>query len=400
MTRRPLRPVLLGAVLFLVACGTAAKSEQGDGPRAAGPPAPVIDLDAVPRVDVSKHSVPLGDVVFDTFNGSFLRLGEASPSQIRALRDAIKPIYRPRYGGQDSLPWLRDGDLVIGYATRRGAYAFPLKILNFRELVNDVIDGQPILISYCPLCGSGVVYSRRLEGRTLLFGNTSALYQSDLVMFDHQTGSYWFQVQGEALVGKLTGKRLPPLPATTLPWGEWKQLHPETRLLAADGSTAFGSQYASDPFAGYAQQVDRGGFAFPVSKNKLDSRLRASEVVIAVEVGSHAKAYPLQRIGDGAVNDAVGSVPVVLFSRGGTGSIFRASVSGRRLFFDLPGGAFVDRQTRSTWNQAGRAVAGPLKGSSLQPLPSRRAFWFSIAIASPGIDLYMPEPGLGENADR
>ena len=349
----------------------------------------VVDLDAVPMVDLSKHSVPVEDVVFDTFDSSFVRLSDASERLMRLLKDAIKPIYNPGYGDSMGLSWLGDGDLVIGYATNGSAYAYPIKVLNSHEMVNVVIDGVPILISYCPLCGSGIVYTREVEGQTRLFGNTSALYQSDLVMYDHQTGSYWFQVLGEAIVGNMTGNRLKLLASMTVTWGEWKCLYPDTRLLVSDGGKAFGSSYAFDPLsASYSERLDAGRFLFPVSEAKLDNRLRASEVVITAEVNSAARAYPLRRIGDDAVNDRVGGVPVVIFSRGVTGSAFLATVSGQQLTFDFKGGAFVDRETGSTWNAVGRAVAGALEGASLESIPSRRAFWFSIVGAIPGLELY------------
>ena len=237
-------------------------------------------------VDLAKHSVPLEDIVFDTFDGRSSRLSAASERLIERLRDAIRPIYNPRYGDAKELPWLVDRDLIVGYASAEDAYAYPVKVLDFRELVNDVIDDVPLLISYCPLCASGVVYNRRLEGRTLLFGNTSALYQSDLVMYDHQTGSYWFQVLGEALVGEMTGKRLTALPSMTVSWGEWKLLYPETLLMVGDSAESFALGYGADSFAGYPDTLDRGMFPFPVSEEKLDNRLRNSEIVITAEVNS------------------------------------------------------------------------------------------------------------------
>ncbi|MEE9274136.1 MAG: DUF3179 domain-containing (seleno)protein, partial [bacterium] len=170
-TVRALGALILAAALLAPNPGAAAPSSSPSR----------VDLDAVPELDKSKRSVALEDVVFDTFNGKFVRLSRASRRVIRLLRDAIKPIYRPRYGGPDALPWLRDSDMVIGYAAGGKAYAYPLKVLNSREIVNDVIAGAPVLISYCPLCGSGAVYRREAGGRTLLFGNTSALYESDMV---------------------------------------------------------------------------------------------------------------------------------------------------------------------------------------------------------------------------
>ena len=392
---------IIGSVFLWVFVGTAlsaalfllAKSVRGPSPVLAGGAAKARKSKGgskVPDVDLRKHSVDLEDVLFDTFNGSFLRLSDANRSQILSLRDAIRPIYKPAYAKPDALPWLRDSDLVLGYISKSGASAYPLKVLNFREIANDVIDGVPVLVSYCPLCGSGAVYERKLDGKTLVFGNTSALYESDMVMFDHQTGSYWFQTMGEAIVGEMTGKRLVPLPSATLAWGDWKRLHPDTRLLAGDGKGPFSARYGTNPFSTYARYLNKGRFSFPVSKEKLDSRIRAGEVVITAELGSDIKAYPVRLIGKNTVNDEVGGRPVAIFSDGLTGAAFIALHQGKKLTFGMKDGRYVDRESGSAWTLAGRAAAGPLKGARMEPVPSRRAYWFSIAGAVPGVKLHSP----------
>ena len=285
------------------------------------PRAGLVPTGPPPRLDRSIASVDLEDVVFDTFRGSVLPLLMATDEQIELLRDAISPIYEPTYDTVDPADWLWDTDLVIGYVSQSGAFAYPIKILNFRELVNDVIDGVPVLVSYCPLCFSGVVYSRELDGQVLLFGNTSALYESDLVMYDHQTGSYWFQVLGEALVGPMTGKRLTLLPSMTTTWGEWRRMHPETVALSNgieapdDIGQPLGSPYDRDPFAGYASSLNQGRFAFPVSTEKLDDRLRPGDKVFAIEVGGRHKAYALTADSDWVVNEVVGGERVVVMAR-------------------------------------------------------------------------------------
>ena len=197
-------------------------AEEDAGRAPVGPP---------PKLDTTIASVPLEDVVFDTFRGGFIRLSRATEEDIERLRDRIKPAYEPRYDPVEGGDWLDDRDNVLGYVSAPGdAYAYPVKMLNLHEIVNDVIDGVPLVVTYCPLCASGAVYSRELGGRVLLFGNTSALYQSDLIMYDHETGSYWFQVIGEAIVGPLTGRRLTLIPAVTMTWGEWKRLYPDTKF--------------------------------------------------------------------------------------------------------------------------------------------------------------------------
>lgn len=386
------RVVALAAVALAIAAGASGWAVVRDG--RAPETTPAVDVASVPPVDRSRRTVPLDRVVFDTFDGGFVRLTEASEAAIRSLRDRIRPVYRPRYGAAGELPWLEDEDLVVGYLADGAAYAYPVKVLNFRELVNDEIAGAPVVVTYCPLCGSGVVYDRRVAGRTLLFGNTSALYESDLVMFDHQTGSYWFQVAGDAIVGELAGTRLRALPSATVAWGVWRRLHPDTRLLVGDGDERFGQRYAADPFLGYTDRLDReGDFPFPVSEDRLDRRLPPGEVVVAVEAGGAEKAYPVRLLGRAAVNDVVGgrAVLVVSGAEGAVAFAFGRQVRGKTLTFEVADdGALRDRDTGTRWDDAGRALAGRLRGAKLVPLPLRRALWFSIALARPGIELYRP----------
>ena len=346
-----------------------------------------------PDLDTSIASVPLQDVIFDTFDGGAIALSLASKSTIERLRDLITPIYIPKYGRVEEGDWLRDTDMVIGYASQSGeAFAYPIKILNFHEIVNDVIDGVPVLVSYCPLCASGVVYSRELDGDILLFGNTSALYESDLVMFDHQTGSYWFQVLGEAIVGTLTRKRLTMLPSRTTTWGQWKELYPDTQVLSRNLGLGRRGSYDRDPFVGFADRVNRGQFAFPVSEEKLDDRLRPGDKVIGIQVGESHKAYSLTGRPDEAINDEVGGEKVVVIIRadGPTGFAYLSALDGQTLTFSLIDGVLQDAETGSMWDDGGRAVSGPMADRQLTPVPTRASFWFSLVGSLPGIELHTP----------
>ncbi len=344
-----------------------------------------------PPIDKSISSVRISDIVFDTFDGGSVPLSRASDSLISRLRDAIRPIYEPIYEGPEGGDWLADDDFVIGYISEDEAFAYPVKMLNSHELVNDKIDGISLLISYCPLCGSGIVYERRLNGLDLVFGNTSALYQNDLVMFDHQTGSYWFQVSGEAIVGKLTGARLKLLPSTTIPWGQWKKLYPNTRVLSRIQNLPMGYDYNHDPFRNYPQSVAAMRFPFPVDTDKIGKALGPADIVVTVHAGNKEKVYPLSRIGNGVVNDNVGGVPVTVFSRadGPAGNAFLRTVDGRKLTFLLKAQLFIDKETGTSWDFNGKAISGPLKGTKLQGVASRRAFWFSISLAVPNAEIYL-----------
>jgi len=267
-------------------------------------------------------------------------------------------------------------------------------MLNLHEIVNDYIDGVPVLVSYCPLCASGVVYSRALDGQVLLFGNTSALHESDLVMYDHQTGSYWFQVLGEAIVGPLSGKRLTMLPSATLPWVEWVERHPDTLVLSRDlGLGGLAGRYDSNPFIGYGERVNDIGPPFPVSPIT-DARLFPGDRVFAIQVGDSHKGYALDRAGPWVSNDVVGGSAVLVVGHGeggtATAAAYFSEVDGQVLTWSLIGGVLIDTETESEWSDAGVAVSGPLAGSSLRAVPSRTSMWFSLVGALPGIELYQP----------
>ncbi len=347
-----------------------------------------------PDLNRDIRSVELSDIVFDTFDGSSRRLSDASNALIERLRDAIKPIYSPQYEDVSGGDWLTGGDTILGYVSGDGqAYAYPIKYLNFHEIVNDVIDGVPLLVTYCPLCASGVIFDRRIEGEVLVFGNTSALYNSDMVMFDHASGSYWFQTGGEAVVGDMTGTRLTHLPSSVMTWSEWTELHPTTKILSREqGLGTSESQYGRDPFAGYGDFINDGDdrYPFPVDTGLVSDALRPAEIVVAVAIGGSERAYPPARIGDAAVNDQIGGEPIVVFSltNGPIATVFSPVVEGRQLEFEFANGSFTDIQTGSIWNMAGSAISGEFEGTRLTPLPSRRAFWFTISISSPDIEIY------------
>jgi hypothetical protein len=373
----------------------------GDNPPLSTPPPAVraieeIDLSRVPDIDTEQHSVPLDEIIFDTFRAvdRAVPLTNAQPALIRSLRDAIPPLYEPHFTSVAATDaWLSDADIVLGYADADEAFAYPIKILNFHEIVSHRVNGQDILASYCPLCRSGIVYDRVLPGAEapLVLGNTSALYESDMVMFDHQTGSYWNQVTGEAIVGPLTGQHMSILPAQMSTWGMWKVQYPDT--LALSENTGFERDYNRDPFIGYGESLNAGGgFFFPVSEAGRDPRLEPGAVVLGLEIDGTHRAYPLTLLGDAIVQDMLGQMAVVIFSQvdGPSGAAYSPQIDGRNLNFVFEDGRIQDLETESEWDLAGRAIAGELAGAQLEPLPARSTFWFSLVANFPEIEVYLP----------
>lgn len=371
--------------LVAAACTSGSEGDQATEPAVSPPSTTDREPSTPPDLDLSLHDVPLEEVYFDTFDGGSVRLSD-STSELRAgLLDVIPPIDRPVYGDAGAGDWLEPTDLVLGYVAGDQAYGYPFKILNFHEIVNDELDGIPVLISYCPLCRSAIVYDRRVDGETLSFGNSSALYESDLVMVDRNTGSYWWQVAGSAIVGTLTGAALDPLPSVVATWSDWKAQHPGTLVLTRD--TGFSRPYERDSFGSYADYLDSGQFAFPVSEASRDGRLQPAALVVGVVLDGVVRAYPVDGL-IGPINDEVAGNPIVVFPTEGGASVFQAIVNDEASVFEVRDGDLVDTATGSVWTANGVAVSGPLAGLVLVPVPSRTTFWFAFVGAFPEVEIY------------
>ena len=139
--------------------------------------------------------------------------------------DDIPPIYAPEFVAPEAAGW-PEGEPVIGLALNGDARAYPAGILYRRELVNDVVGGVPVLVSWCPLCYTALAHERRLDAATPVFGNQGALYRGAMTWYDHATGSVWSQPLGAAIAGPQAGRRLALLPAQLTTWGQWRAAHP------------------------------------------------------------------------------------------------------------------------------------------------------------------------------
>ena len=159
-------------------------------------------------------------------------------------RDGIPALFEPEALPAAEAPW-EDDQPVIGFSHGGEARAYPLAVLNWHELVNDRVGGLEILVSYCPLCGTGIVFER--EARR--FGVSGLLYQSDMLLYDHETESLWSQIAAAAVTGPELGKRLRILRSELTRWEEWRRSHPETTVLSAN--TGHLRDYTRDPYEGY-----------------------------------------------------------------------------------------------------------------------------------------------------
>jgi len=205
---------------------------------------------------------------------------------------------------------IKSDDAVLGLRLQGLAKAYPIAILNHHEIVNDEFGDTPVAVTYCPLCGTGVAYSALAAGRTLRFGVSGLLYNSDVLLYDRETESLWSQLLNKAVAGPLKSERLTPLPLVHTTWSEWLGSHPSTQVLSRN--TGYWRDYDRDPYAGYETEE---GLYFPVARE--DPRYHPKERVLGVEIEGRFKAYPFAELArtSGRVEDSIaGREVLVTFS--------------------------------------------------------------------------------------
>jgi hypothetical protein len=264
-------------------------------------------------------------------------------------RDGIPSIDRPRFVPASEASFLQPQDRVLGFNRNGIARAYPIAILNWHEVVNDRYGDEPIAVTFCPLCGTGMVFGARVADQDLEFGVSGLLYNSDVLLYDRQTESLWSQIMAEAVSGPLRGTRLEFLPTAHTTWADWRARHPETAVLSPE--TGHHRNYGRDPYADY---VESELTMFPVRTR--DERLHPKERVIGVSIGGEHKAYPFSAL----------------------------ATLGVRRFGDVVGGRHI-RVEFDAAAQTARIVDG-----NGQELPALIAFWFAWVAFHPDTELFKP----------
>jgi peroxiredoxin len=202
-------------------------------------------------------------------------------------KDGIPSIDDPKFNSVKDADWLSDEELGLGIVHKNEARFYPFRILVYHEIVNDFIQDDPILVTYCPLCFTGIGFISKIEGEAVEFGVSGKLYNSELVMYDRKTDSYWPQTLGKSVLGPSTGKTIKKIPTDTVKWKDWKKVHPDTKVLSRN--TGFIRSYdGSNPYGKKGDFTDIN-LQFPL-ENK-DSRLDGYEIVYGIEINGKFKAY-------------------------------------------------------------------------------------------------------------
>ena len=201
-------------------------------------------------------------------------------------KDGIPSIDDPKFVNSRDADFIDDKDRVLGITINGISRAYPISILNWHEIVNDSIGDVFFVITYCPLCGSGVAFDSHIDGQVLSFGVSGLLYNSDVLLYDRETESLWSQLLSKAVTGKHKGLVLKMLPVIHTTWADWKRYHPSTQVLSKD--TGYARSYNRDPYRGYEKSKH---LYFPVF-NKAPKMYHPKEKVLGLVSGEVYKAYP------------------------------------------------------------------------------------------------------------
>lgn len=342
-------------------------------------------VDDWPSTDFSQHNVDLSEI-----------------NSTDIPKDGIPSISRPRFVSiKKAKTWLGQNEPVLVVEVDDVARAYPLQIMLFHQIINDTLKGRPLLITFCPLCNSALVFSRRVGGKTLTFGTTGKLRNSGLIMYDRQTESWWQQFTATGIVGTQTGEKLAlDRSSQIISFETFSQRHAKGKVLSRD--TGFRRQYGLNPFQGY-DAIENSPIMLV---DEADPRLPAMERVLNISLNGDYKLYPYGVINEfSVINDSVGDTPVVVLTGSGYVSpldqkdivdsktiplavAYDRTLDGTVMTFSKVGGDIVDKPTGSTWTLFGEAIAGPLKGSQLERVDSGTNFAFAALAFRPEANVY------------
>jgi len=243
-------------------------------------------------------------------------------------KDGIPAIDKPRYVSADEAHSLKEDDRVLGLVIGDDARAYPIRILNWHEIVNDRIQDNAVVISFCPLCGTGMAFKASAGGTELSFGVSGLLYQSDVLMYDRQTNSLWSQILNAAVSGPLKGQTLEQLPLQHTSWKHWRQQHPNTQVLSE--KTGSNRDYERDPYQGY----ESSSTIYFDTQHSPPKAYHPKELVLGIQIGDTSKAYPFSELsakGISTIQDTVEGQTLRIHWDEDSGSAYATLEAGKLL---------------------------------------------------------------------
>jgi len=387
-------------LVFFVSLGALAGGNTEDDSSASGAPANAASETAAAEGGAGSGGAvqeePLLEMTVPSYPGFSTDFSRTTIDPARILsggppKDGIPAIDNPQFVSVDEADeWLENDEPVFVVSADGETKLYPIQILTYHEIVNDIVGETPVAVTYCPLCNTGITFEREFDGRVLDFGTTGRLRYSNLLMYDRQTESWWQQATGEGVIGDYAGYELELYPMLMAPWELASGRYSDGQVLSRE--TGQNRPYGNNPYAGYDTATRPFLYQGPNTPTDFNPMTRVVQVVQNGE--SLAVPYP-EAQEEGVVQQEVGGVPVVVLWQAGTNSAldtrqiasgrdvgtanaFKAVVDGQTLTFKQVPDGFEDQETGSTWDGTGAAIAGPLEGTELEPLVQIQHFWFSF----------------------
>jgi Protein of unknown function (DUF3179) len=254
---------------------------------------------------------------------------------------------------------------------------YPVQILNWHGVVNDTWGGKDIAVTYCPLCGTGVVYDRTVDGTVTTFEATGQVYNNNTIMKDAATGSLWIQALGTAVQGSEIGTTLSVIPSHMMTWSDWKDAYPSGLVLSAD--TGVTRDYTRHPYSSYDTSK---GMYFPM--NYTSSAFTAKWITYGVTDGTNGLGFADVVLSGTGMNTAyLGEEKVIAIYDFNTSDVRVFQMGERSFSYDFSKKRLTDDETGSVWNVYGEAISGSLRGERLAQYQVIRGFWGCLSALHP-----------------
>lgn len=288
--------------------------------------------------------------------------------------DGIPSLDNPKLIDGADADYLVDSDLVFGVEINGDVRAYPLRVMGWHEMFNEVIGGVPVALAYCTLCGAGILFETEVKGREkpFVFGSSGFLYRSNKLMFDRETNTLWNQFTGEPVVGELAHSdiRLKIRPVSITSWAKWKERHPETKVLSLD--TGYYRDYGSGVV--YQEYFASPELMFPAIVRD-ESQLKRKDYVFGVREFGAAKAWPIEAFRETKIiNDKVGFTNIVLIGDAETRTV--RAYQRNELTFEAGSKRNTLKGPISLWHVEEGFLLGP-NGEKLPRVAGHVAYWFA-----------------------
>jgi hypothetical protein len=305
-------------------------------------------------------------------------------------KDGIPALTDPLLIPANEADFMSEDDLVIGFVQGDDARAYPHRIMDYHEIVNDQVGEVHISVTYCPLTGTGIGWNREIDGIVTTFGVSGLLYNSNLIPYDRHSDSNWSQIRMDCVNGLQLGTVIEIFPLVETTWRTWKEMYPSTKVLSR--LTGYNRDYGRYPYGNY--RSSHGYMIFPVSN--VDDRLSNKDRVHGIFSGDSTRVYPMSVFGDSVtvIQERIDGRDIVVAGNASDNfvvSYFSNSMDGIVPSFapvqDQYPVVMIDQEGNS-WDVFGKAVSGPRTGDHLETARSFMGYWFSFAAFYPDLTIY------------